>query len=156
MARRHRSYRRRRNPFGGSMNIIGVKVAGALAGGIAASALPNAVSPSLSSGWGGVGLAAVIAFGGSYLLRSMSPNISEGFLIGGALQTFSRASQILLKKNFVSFSLSGYGPMAFPIPTPAYQMAAAVPASAAVTKSVNPGAPATMGKWSPRGYKYAA
>lgn len=156
--RRHHHYRRRsRNPFSsGTLNLTAVKVVGALGGGIAASALPSAVSPSMATGWGGVGLAGVIAFGGAYLLRGMSANVSEGWLIGGALQTFSRISQLLLKKNFVSFSLSGYAPMNFTIPTPAYQQIPSVPASGAVAKMVGPGAPSTMGKYAPRNSKWAA
>lgn len=147
--------RRRRNPFaGGSINMLATKVAGGLAGGIAAATIPNIVSPSLSVGWGGVGLAGVIAFGGSYATRGMSQNLSEGWLIGGLLQTAGRIAQLLVGKNLVSFSLKGYGPMNFPVPTPAYNLRSGpgvtpmTPASASASKPVRVMAPAgTMGRY---------
>lgn len=157
--RHHRSSRRRRNPFGvGSMNQLAIKVSGGLAGGIAAAAIPNMVMPSLATGWPGVAAALAIAFGGSMLFKS-SKDFSEGVLIGGTLQAAGRVSSILLGKNVVSFSLGGYGPMQFPLPTPGYnmqspQLAATVPASASKTSPAP--AVATMGKWSARGYKFAA
>jgi hypothetical protein len=121
MAKKSSSYRRyRRNPFGvSSINQLAIKVAGGVAGGVAAATIPNMVSPSLGSGWGGVGMALAIAFGGSYVLKS-SATFSEGVLIGGVLQAVGRATQILMGKNLVSFSLSGYGPLTFPTPTPGY------------------------------------
>lgn len=123
MAKRRYTSRRRRNPFGaGGMNIVAVKVAGGLVGGIAAATVPNMLGASFGSGWGGVAAALVVAFGGAWLSRSSSANFSEGVLIGGTLQAAGRISQIVLKKNLVSFSLSGYGPMQFPVPTPAYQI----------------------------------
>lgn len=136
--RRHH-HRRHRNPFA-SANMTGtvVKVAGGLAGGIAAGTLPNMVAPSFASGWTGVASAAVVAVGGSILLKRMSLNASEGWLIGGLLQTAGRVAQLLIGKNLVSFSLSGYGPLTFPLPTPAYGgggAAAMIPAGAAVAKT---------------------
>jgi hypothetical protein len=164
MAHRHHHHHhgfRRRNPFGaGNMNKLAIKVGGGLVGGIAAATIPNMVMPSLATGWGGVAAALAIAFGGSFVFRS-SVDFSEGILIGGTLQAAGRISQLLIKKNLVSFSLSGYGPMFFPVPTPAWnQMAASVPSGSASVTSKSGGAAPTgstgMGKWAPRGYKYAA
>lgn len=161
MAHKKHHYKRyRRNPFGvGSMSKLAVKVAGGLAGGIGAAAIPNMVSPSLASGWAGVLGALAIAFGGSMLLKS-SPDFSEGVLIGGTLQAAGRVSALLLGKNVVSFSLSGYGPLPFTIPTPAYNvmksgggMIATIPASSGQGKPVRamPAAATTMGSmWGPR------
>lgn len=143
MAHHHKKHR---NPFGaGSLNKLAIKVAGGLTGGIAAAALPNAIAPSLSTGWGGVGAALLIAFGGSWILGRMSPDFSEGVLIGGTLQAAGRISQIVLKKNLVSFSLSGYAPMSFPVPTPAYNLTQRPPAIPASASAASPAAPATMG-----------
>lgn len=136
MAHHHsRRSHRHRNPFGaGSLNKLAIKVGGGLVGGIGAATLPNALSPSFATGWGGVAGALVVAFGGSWLLSKMSPDFAEGVLIGGTLQAAGRVSQIVLKKNLVSFSLSGYGRMDFPVPTPAYNVGAQrtpmIPASA--------------------------
>jgi hypothetical protein len=141
---------RRRNPFGaGGINILAVKVGGGLVGGIAAATVPGMLGASLSLGWAGVVAALGIAFAGSYFTRSMSANFSEGILIGGTLQAAGRISQLLIKKNLVSFSMSGYGPMSFPVPTPAWslpQAAPTVPASAAATSRSSAG--------SGMGYRY--
>lgn len=165
---RHRTYRRRRNPFAvGGINKLAVKVGGGLAGGIAAAALPNAISPSFATGWGGVAAALAIAFGGSYITRSMSPDFSEGVLIGGTLQAAGRVSQLLINKNLVSFSLNGmgtYGPMRFPVPIPNYNVGLRsgpsvtpmVPASASAARPMRPSAAPGMGKWGARNSKWAA
>ena len=157
---KHHHHHRRRNPFApGGINTLAVKVAGGLVGGIAATMIPNMVG-SLGTGWGGVVAALAIAFGGSYITRGISGNFSEGVLIGGTLQAAGRVSQLLLKKTVVQFSpLGAYGPMSFPVPTPAYSLSAgmtppSVPASASkATKMV--AAPATMGKYNPRYSKWA-
>lgn len=168
MAHHKKHYKRyRRNPFGvGSVNKLAVKVAGGLAGGIAAATVPNMVSPSLGSGWGGVLFALGIAFGGSMLLKS-SPDFSEGVLLGGTLQAAGRVTQLLMGKNVASFSLSGYGPLSFPLPTPAYgsgfalksggQQIATIPASSGQAKPVSRMPAAGMGRsWGPRGGHWGA
>jgi hypothetical protein len=129
------AHHRRRNPFAaGSINKLAVKVAGALGGAVAASAIPNMVSPSMNTGWAGVGLALVVAFGGAYLLKGMSEDLSEGVLIGGSVQAVSRAITIVTGKTLLTASLGQYGPLNFTIPTPAYsQGAPAIAASASKT-----------------------
>jgi len=78
---------RRSNPFSsGSINQLAMKVTGAIGGLVAASAVPAAIVPSMSSGWAGFGAALVVAFGGAWVLGKMSPNAAEGFLIGGDQQ----------------------------------------------------------------------
>lgn len=131
MSHRRHHFRRYHNPFGtGALAPLATKVAGGVVGGIGAAVLPNMVSPGFAVGWAGVAAALIVAFGGSYLLRGMSANFSEGVLIGGTLQAVGRVAQLTIGKNIVNFSLSGYGPMAFPVPTPAYRLpVAAVPAS---------------------------
>jgi hypothetical protein len=164
MSHRRHHFRRRRNPFA-SANVSGlaVKVAGGLGGGIASAVVPGMLSSSFNSGWTGVLSGLVVAGGGAWLLKRMSPNAGEGWLIGGLLQVAGRASSLLIGKNLVSFSLSGYGPLTFPLPTPGYTPggAAMIPASAAVAKTatrgvsvINPGggANATTAKYS----KFAA
>ncbi len=160
MAHRHHHRRRHRNPFASaSMTGVGVKVAGGLAGGIASGVVPNMVAPCFASGWSGVLFAGGIALGGAWLTKRLSGNLSEGWLIGGLLQTAGRVAQLLIGKNLVSFSLSGYGPLSFPIPTPGYSSGAAmIPAGAAVAKApsqlsvVKNGGSVTSGKYS----KFAA
>jgi hypothetical protein len=156
---KHHSHRRHRNPFGaGSLNVLAVKVAGGLAGGVAAAVIPNAIAPQFAQGWPGVGAALVIAFGGSWLLSKMSAGFAEGVLIGGTLQAAGRISMIVLKKNLVSFSLGNYGPMAFPVPTPAYNVGARtpqIPASASAAKPMTT-IGATGSKWGPKMSKWAA
>jgi hypothetical protein len=158
MAHHKHHYPRHRNPFGsGSLNRLAVKVAGGLAGGIGAAVIPSAVMPSMATGWAGVGAALVIAFGGSWLLAKMSVDFSEGVLIGGTLQAAGRISSIVLGKNLVNFSLSGYAPMSFPVPTPAYnvsQRTPQIPASASAAKPMS-GLGANS-KWSARMSKWAA
>ena len=162
--RRHHSSRRHRNPFStGGVGPLAVKIAGGLGGGIAAATVPGMLSSSFSTGWTGVAGGAVVALGGAWLLRRMSPNAGEGWLIGGLLQTAGRVAQLLIGRNLVSFSLSGYGPLQFPVPTPAYRLNAGasvvpmVPGSAAKTSGNAPrvaASPASgMGKYR---YKFAA
>ncbi len=144
---------RKRNPFAaGNINQLAVKVAGALAGAVGASAIPAALSPSMNAGWAGVGLALVVAFGGAYLLKGMSQNLSEGILIGGSVQAVSRAITIVTGKTLLTASLGQYGPLNFTIPTPAYQQQApAIAASASKTsggKTAAPPAAAGMGRHS--------
>lgn len=156
---KHHHYRRHHNPFGaGSLNKLAIKVAGGLTGGIAAATLPNAVAPQFASGWGGVGAALVIAFGGSWLLAKMSADFAEGVLIGGTLQAAGRISSIVLKKNLVSFSLGTYGPMQFAVPTPSYnlQRTPQIPASASAAKPMQAGLGATGSKWGAKMNKWAA
>lgn len=147
MAKRHSYRRRRSNPFvAGGINKLAIKVAGGLAGGIAAATVPNMLGPSLGSGWGGVVAAAAIAIGGSMVFKG-SPDFSEGIIVGGSLQAAGRIAQILMGKNIVSFSLGQYAPMAFPVPTPAWQQRSPVmPASAASTKSAGAPMAPTMGR----------
>ncbi len=84
---KHHHHHRRHNPFAaGSINTLAVKVAGALGGAVAASAVPAMLSPTLAAGWAGVGMALAVAFGGAWLLKGMSQNLSEGVLIGGSVQ----------------------------------------------------------------------
>jgi len=141
---KHRSTFRRRNPFAaGSINKLAVKVAGALGGAVAAASVPSMISPSLNSGWGGVGLALVVAFGGSYLLKGMSMDLAEGILIGGSVQAVSRGLTILTGKTFLTASMGQYGPLNFTIPTPAYQQQApAISASASKTSGSKAAMPA--------------
>lgn len=139
---KHNYVRRHHNPFTpGGIAPLATKVAGGLAGGIGAAVIPNMLGSSMGSGWAGVIAALVIAFGGAYLTKNMSANFSEGILIGGTLQAAGRVAQLTIGKNIVSFSLSGYAPLTFPIPYPGYQVGggapaalpARVPASSAVT-----------------------
>lgn len=152
----HHDHHRHRNPFGaGNLNMLAVKVAGGLVGGIAAAVVPQAMIPSLAAGWGGVGAALLIAFGGSWLLSRVSSNFSEGVLIGGTLQAAGRISSIVLKKNLVSFSLGNYGPMSFPVPVPNYNVAQRtpqIPASASAAKPsmgtfFQPGGPGNFARY---------
>lgn len=138
--RHHHTAHRRRNPFSaGSVNQLAVKVAGALGGAIGAATIPSMVSPSLNTGWGGVGMALVIAFGGAWLLKNMSQNLAEGVLIGGSVQAVSRAITIVTGKTLLTAGLGQYGPLNFTIPTPAYSPGAggspAIAASASKTSS---------------------
>ncbi len=92
----HKHFHRRRNPFAaGSVNKLAIKVAGALGGAVGAASIPSMLSPRLNAGWGGVGLALVVAFGASYLLKGMSMDLAEGVLIGGSVQAVSRAITIV-------------------------------------------------------------
>lgn len=158
------AHHRKRNPFAaGSINQLAVKVAGALGGAVAASAIPNMVSPSMSTGWGGVGMALAVAFGGAYVLKGMSQNLAEGVLIGGSVQAVSRAITIVTGKTLLKASMGQYGPLNFTIPTPAYQQQApAIAASASKTSAgksaASPTAAAAMGMFGPRrGYsKYVS
>ncbi len=151
MAHHKHHHHRRRNPFAvGNVNQLAVKVAGALGGAIAASTIPNMVSPSLATGWGGVGLALAVAFGGAWILKGMSQNLSEGILIGGSVQAVSRAITIVTGKTLLTASLGQYGPLNFTIPTPAYQQQApAIAASASKTSggkgAATPAQAAAMG-----------
>ena len=144
MAHRHH-YRRRHNPFSaGGIAPLATKVAGGLLGGVGAAVIPNMLGSTMGSGWAGVIAALVVAFGGSYLTKGMSANLSEGVLIGGTLQAAGRIAQLTLGKNLVSFSLSGYGPMVFPVPTPGYQVGggsvpARIPAGSTVTSPARSG-----------------
>jgi hypothetical protein len=141
---RHKNHFRRRNPFAaGSINKLAIKVAGALGGAVAAATVPSMVSPSLNTGWGGVGIALVIAFGGSYLLKSMSMDLAEGVLIGGSVQAVSRAITIVTGKTLLSAGMGQYGPLNFTIPVPAYSAAApAIAASASKTSGTKTAATA--------------
>ena len=158
MARHHHHrHHRRRNPFAaGSINQLAVKVAGALGGAIAASTIPSMVSPSLNTGWAGVGMALVVGFGGAFLLKGMSNDLSEGVLIGGSVQAVSRAITIVTGRTLLTASLGQYGPLNFTIPTPAYSPGApAIAASASKTgpskgAAVTPAAAAAMGMLGPR------
>jgi hypothetical protein len=146
---------RRRNPFAaGSINALAVKVAGGIGGLVAASSVPSMVAPSLSTGWGGVGLAGLVAFMGAWLLNKMSPNAGEGFLIGGSVQAVSRAITILTGRTLVTASLGQYGPLNFTIPTPAYQSQPAIAASASKTSgskgAATPQQAAALGMLGPR------
>jgi len=156
MAHKHHYRRRHRNPFAvGNVNQLAVKVAGALGGAVAASALPSMVSPSLSTGWAGVGMALAVAFLGSYALKGMSSDLSEGVLIGGSVQAVSRAITIVTGKTLLTASLGQYGPLNFTIPTPAYQQQApAIAASASKTSggkgAATPAQAAALGMLGPR------
>jgi hypothetical protein len=136
------AHHRRRNPFAvGNINQLAVKVAGALGGAVAASALPAAISPSMNTGWAGVGMALVVAFGGAWLLKNMSQNLSEGVLIGGSVQAVSRAVTIVTGKTLLTAGMGQYAPLNFTIPTPAYSQAApAIAASASKTSGSKTGA----------------
>lgn len=139
---KHHGFRRHHNPFAaGSVNTLAIKVAGAVGGMLAAGTLPSMVSPSLGSGWPGVGLALVVAFGGAYLLKGMSQNLAEGVLIGGSVNAASRAVTLLTGK---SLALGQYAPLSFTIPTPAYsqQAAPAIAASASKTSGSKTALPA--------------
>jgi hypothetical protein len=151
----HHRHHHHRNPFAaGSINQLAVKVAGGIAGLVGASVIPNMVSPSLATGWGGVGMALVVAFGGAWLLKGMSQNLSEGVLIGGSVQAVSRAVTIVTGKTLVSASLGQYGPLNFTIPTPAYQSQPAIAASASKTSgakaAASPAQAAALGMLGPR------
>lgn len=155
---RHHHHRRRRNPFAaGSINKLAVKVAGALGGAVGAATLPGMVSPGMNAGWTGVALALLVAFGGSYMTRGMSIDLSEGILIGGSLQAASRAITIVTGKTMLTASLGQYGPLNFTIPTPAYsQQAPAIAASASKT-SGGKTAPPRVGMLGGRSYsKYVS
>jgi hypothetical protein len=151
MAHKHHYVHRHRNPFAaGQINQLAVKVAGALGGAIGASTIPGMLSPSFGTGWAGVGLALVVAFGGAWLFKGMSANLAEGVLIGGSLQAVSRAITMVTGKTLLTASLGQYGPLNFTIPTPAYQGQAAAPAISASasktsgTKATAPAAAAAM------------
>lgn len=155
MAHKHHHHYRHRNPFAaGSLNALAVKVAGGIGGLVAAASVPSMLSPSLSTGWAGVGMAAAVAFGGAWLLNKMSANAGEGFLIGGSVQAVSRAIAIVTGKTLVTASMGQYGPLNFTIPTPAYQSQPAIAASASKTSgskgAASPAAAAAMGMLGPR------
>ncbi len=147
----HKHFHRRRNPFAaGSVNKLAIKVAGALGGAVGAASIPSMLSPRLNAGWGGVGLALVVAFGASYLLKGMSMDLAEGVLIGGSVQAVSRAITIVTGKTLLTASMGQYGPLNYTIPTPAYQQQSpAIAASASKTSGATTGVPAaaaTMGR----------
>jgi len=150
--RKHHSLHRRHNPFAsGDINKLAVKVAGALGGAIGAATIPNMAGSTLSSGWAGVAAALVVAFGGAWLLKGMSADLSEGVLIGGSVQAVSRAITVVTGKTLLTASLGQYGPLNFTIPTPAYSQAApAIAASASKTSGTKAAVPsaaaATMGR----------
>lgn len=146
MAKHHHHHRRHGNPFAsGSINKLAIKVAGALGGAVAAASVPGMISPSMNTGWTGVGLALLVAFGGAYFLRHMSADLAEGVLVGGATQAASRAITIVTGKTMLTASLGQYGPLNFTIPTPAYQQQApAIAASASKTSGAKVG-PGTVG-----------
>jgi hypothetical protein len=156
MAHHKHHHHRRRNPFGAvGINVLAVKVAGALAGAVAASAIPAAIMPTMATGWAGVGAALVIAFGGAWLTKGMSTNLSEGILIGASVQAASRAITIVTGRTLLTASLGQYGPLQFTIPTPAYSpQAPAIAASASKTGGkVGPATQAqavAMGMYGPR------
>ena len=146
MAHKHSYKRRRRNPFApGDINKLAVKVAGALGGAVAAATVPNMLSPSMATGWAGVAMALAVAFGGGFILKGMSPDLSEGVLIGGSVQAVSRAITIVTGKTLLTASLGQYGPLQFTIPTPAYQQQApAIAASASKTSGGKTASPAAV------------
>jgi hypothetical protein len=155
MAKHHYKHRQR-NPFAaGSINQLAVKVAGALGGAVAASAVPNMIAPTLSTGWAGVGMALAVGFGLAWATKGMSQNLSEGLLIGGSLQAASRAITIVTGKTLLTASMGQYGPLNFTIPTPAYSPSAPAIAASA-SKTGGKGVPATqaqaaaMGMYGPR------
>lgn len=147
MAHHKHSYRhrRRKNPFAaGSINKLAVKVAGALAGAVGAATIPNALGATLNMGWAGVGVALAVAFAGAWFTKGMSEDLSEGILIGGSVQAVSRAISIVTGKTLLTASLGQYGPLQFPIPTPAYQQQApAISASASKTSNGKGAIPAS-------------
>jgi hypothetical protein len=144
MAHKHSYKRRRRNPFApGDINKLAVKVAGALGGAVAAATVPNMLSPAMATGWAGVAMALAIAFGGGFMLKSMSPDLSEGVLIGGSVQAVSRAITIVTGKTLLTASRGQYGPLQFPIPTPAYSQQAAPAIAASASKTSGKAAAAT-------------
>ena len=156
---KHHFHHRRRNPFAaGNMNQLAVKVAGALGGAVAASSLPAMVSPGLNTGWGGVGMALVVAFGGAWLLSKMSKDLAEGVLIGGSVQAVSRAITIVTGRTLLTASMGQYGPLSFTIPTPAYQgPAPAIAASASKTSGAKSAAVPTAMSGPRRAYsKYVS
>ena len=114
MAHRHH-YRRRHNPFSaGGIAPLATKVAGGLLGGVGAAVIPNMLGSTMGSGWAGVIAALVVAFGGSYLTKGMSANLSEGVLIGGTLQAAGRIAQLTLGKNLVQLLVERLRPDGFP------------------------------------------
>jgi hypothetical protein len=158
---KHHFVHRKKNPFAaGNLNQLAVKVAGALGGAIGASAIPAMVSPSLNTGWGGVGMALVVAFGGAWLLNKMSKDLAEGVLIGGSVQAVSRAVTIVTGKTLLTAGMGQYAPLNFTIPVPAYQQAQpAIAASAGKTSGAKatPAAAAAMGMYGRRAYsKYVS
>jgi len=159
MARHRHHHHRRRNPFAaGDMNKLAVKVAGALGGAVGAATIPNMISPSLSVGWGGVGMALGVAFVGAYLIKKMSHDLAEGVLVGGSVQAVSRAITIVTGKTLLTASLGQYGPLNFTIPAPAYQQQApAIAASASKTSGgkMNPAAAASLGMYGGRRGSYS-
>jgi len=149
----HKHHYRRRNPFAaGSVNQLAVKVAGAIGGAMAAGTIPSMLSPSLGTGWPGVGFALAIAFAGAWILKGMSQNLAEGVLIGGSVNAVSRAVNVVTGR---SLTLGQYGPLNFTIPVPAYQQQApAIAASASKTSGkatpATPAQAAAMGMLGPR------
>jgi len=140
MARHHHHHRRHHNPFAaGSINKLAIKVAGGLGGVIAAATVPSMISPSMSSGWAGVGFALAIAFGGAYLLKGMSADLAEGVLVGGSVQAASRAIGIVTGRTLLTASLGQYGPLNFTIPVPAYSLPSQAPAIAASASKTSGG-----------------
>jgi hypothetical protein len=156
---KHHYVHRRHNPFAaGSLNKLAVKGAGVVAGLVGASSVPPIVSPSLNVGWGGVGMALVVAFGGAFLLNKMSADVGEGFLLGGVAQAASRAITMLTGRTLLTAGMGQYGPLNFTIPTPAYSQAApAIAASASKTSGTKASMPATAMAGARRAYsKYVS
>jgi hypothetical protein len=95
-----------RNPFDSS---TAVTAAWALAGGVAASAIPAALLPSMNSGWAGVaatGVAAVaIGWAGE---KFAGADAGKGLLIGGLVATGGKLIGQLLGKNLVTFGMGQY------------------------------------------------
>jgi hypothetical protein len=134
--RRHRSYRRRRNPnFSQIFNKSTATVVGGVLLGVAASKfLPTLVPASLSMGGSNVAriaITGVAAWGASMLAAKFgSAQLAEGVLYGGLAQTASVALNTFLpgfKIGTVPVALNGMGelmPGSFSVPQNPLRMAA--------------------------------
>lgn len=118
----HRHYHRRRNPMsGGKGGILGMILSAAV-GGFATRAVPQAFLSSSNSGIMGYGANAVVAVGGSWLLKKfMGPKIALGWLIGGgaaiALRIYQDYTTGASAAGASDGTMSLYIGSNFPLPT---------------------------------------
>jgi len=110
----HRRYHYRRNPFGLGGGVF--KDAGWTAAGALGSLYVTNFLPSYNTGWAGVGLTGVAAFGISWLGKMVGgPHVAEEVLKGGLVATIIRG---LHQAGIASsIGLGVYNPAWFAVPT---------------------------------------
>lgn len=103
----HRNHRRRnrsRNPLPIAIHDAPAMVAGAVAGGVLSSYVPNYVLGASDTGIVGYLGNAAIAVGGSFALSKWK-NLAIGWLLGGLTMTFGRVFDDYFGKQIVTFQM---------------------------------------------------